>query len=102
MIPGFDGSGRSDPLPRALTPVACRTRCSERSISPQLWRWPQSPASICPSAYGRRSAGEETKAGQTGGNFCFDGNNERFTLFVTAAKKEQPREEYNLRFRDQD
>jgi dienelactone hydrolase len=44
----------------------------------------------------------DDQADQTCGNICFDGNNERFTLFVTAAKKEQPQEDYNLRFRDQD
>src|SRR4029434_3959225 len=36
------------------------------------------------------------------GHICFDGNNQRFTLSLTVAKKEQPQEDYNLRFRDQD
>ena len=44
----------------------------------------------------------ETKDGGTAGHICFDGNNWRFTLSLTVAKKEQPQEDYNLRFRDQD
>jgi len=44
----------------------------------------------------------EQKDGETAGHICFDGNNQRFTLSPTVAKKEQPQEDYNLRFRDQD
>jgi dienelactone hydrolase len=62
------------------------------------------PASVCPPPCRWRALpAQSAKRGrQTAGYICFDGNNQRFTLSLTVAKKERSREGYNLRFRDQD
>ena len=60
-------------------------------------------ASVCPpTCRWRGPFTSRNKQRQDRGHICFDGNNQRFTLSLTVAKKERPQEDYNLRFRDQD